>query len=364
MKTRRNIWPFGTNQPLGPRSYVVRRRPAGRPASTKAAARAERESAAERKERTLSDPNLEKKLRAWYAKGGTLNEFLSANPGTFNNFFDESSEGKSKMYQGYRIWPVFGGWKTSLSALATFGSEREVKQFIDTYFARRNPAGTRGEFQRCVDAVASRGGAYDPRAVCAAMERRKYGQKELTRRSVAGRKAAKRKSRNPAAASAAVYEEFHGRPSSEEVTVIDKLHVHENLAGLGSLRKIVADCVDGKRHEIVGFGKAILCSNETKNQLFIRGGDQALDLAEFGISRPHELETIGVVVEIWYFTTKDHLGKEGGTAIYFHKAGETRTFSGRTKMAGYGPDLIYRVRDKLLEFSGGTYEIRAEGIDK
>jgi hypothetical protein len=33
-------------------------------------------------------------------------------------------------------------------------------------------------------------------------------------------------------------------------------------------------------------------------------------------------------------------------------------------MAGYGPDLIYRVRDKLLEFSGGTYEIRAEGIDK
>ena len=28
------------------------------------------------------------------------------------------------------------------------------------------------------------------------------------------------------------------------------------------------------------------------------------------------------------------------------------------------PDLIYRVRDEQLEFSGGSYEIRAEGIDK
>ena len=85
MKTRRNIWPFGTNQPLGPRvSYGKRTRATSRsvrPVSAKQAAKQERESAAERRERTLSDPNFEKKLRAHYARGGTLNEFLAENPG-------------------------------------------------------------------------------------------------------------------------------------------------------------------------------------------------------------------------------------------------------------------------------------------
>jgi hypothetical protein len=61
---------------------------------------------------------------------------------------------------------------------------------------RANP-GLTGRFKKCVAAVSSRGGAYDPKAVCAAEERRKYGQKALTAASVAGKKRATRKRGNP-----------------------------------------------------------------------------------------------------------------------------------------------------------------------
>jgi hypothetical protein len=174
---------------------------------------------------------------------------------------------------------------------------------------------------------------------------------------------AERKVKNPASAAAEVYEEFHGTPSTSVLEVRDRVHTHEHLAELGRLELLVVNGIDGYEHRISGFKGARLCSNETKDQLFIRGGDQKVGLGDYGIKPPHEVETLGQVTEIQYFTTKTHLGSEGGTAIYFHKAGTTSE-NGRHKKVGYGPDLIYRVRDKALEFSGGTYEIRAEGIDK
>jgi hypothetical protein len=169
--------------------------------------------------------------------------------------------------------------------------------------------------------------------------------------------------RNPSDGAAEVYEEFHGRPSSEVLTVSEKIHYHKNLAALGELRNLVVLARDGAKVTLSRFKKAILCTNEQKNQLFVRGGDQAVDVREFGIKTPHEVETLGKVLELAYFTRKDHLGDEGGTALYFHVAGETNE-NGKRKMAGWSPDLIYRVRDEALEFSGGSYTIRAEGVDK
>ena len=46
-------------------------------------------------------------------------------------------------------------------------------------------------FEKCVEDVTARGSAYDPRAVCATAGRRKYGQAEMTRRAIAGRRAAR-----------------------------------------------------------------------------------------------------------------------------------------------------------------------------
>ena len=117
-----------------------------------------------------------------------------------------------------------------------------------------------------------------------------------------------------------------------------------------------------------GFKKALLAFNEAKNQLYVEGGDQALsaeELQNFGIREPHETEVLGKVVAVDYFTTKDHLGEEGGTAVYGHQF-RTTNENGQhvvVTIAQY-PTLIYRVLDEQLEFAGGSYTIRAEGIDQ
>jgi len=171
--------------------------------------------------------------------------------------------------------------------------------------------------------------------------------------------------KNPADGAAAVFKEFHGYPSDQIVTVKKEIHHHEHLAAAGELKKLVVKGVDRQIHSIKGFKGALLAFDERKRQLFVEGGDQSLDLVEFGIREPHELETLGKVIDIDYHTTKTHLGDEGGTAVYAHTF-RTTNENGQhvvVTIARY-PDLIYRVLDEQLEFSGGSYTIRREGIDK
>ena len=80
---------------------------------------------------------------------------------------------------------------------------------------------------------------------------------------------------------------------------------------------------------------------------------------------PHETETLGRVTNIGYQTNKTHLGDEGGEAVYVHKFRSTNKAGKHVvvKIARY-PDLIYDVRNEQLLFSGGSYEILREGIDK
>ncbi len=170
---------------------------------------------------------------------------------------------------------------------------------------------------------------------------------------------------NPASASADVFEEFHGHPSAELIEVKKRVHSHEHLAAAGRLERLVVLGVDGREHEIEGFGKScFLAFNEAKSQLFIEGGDQSINLDDFGIRKPHEMETLGRVKVIDYHTDKSHLGDEGGRATYTHtfrttnKGGKHVTI----KPAKY-PTLIYDVVNEQLLLSGGSYSIRAEGID-
>jgi len=92
-----------------------------------------------------------------------------------------------------------------------------------------------------------------------------------------------------------------------------------------------------------------------------------VNLSDFGIdlNRAHELETLGRVTNIDYDTNKTHLGKEGGRATYEHGFRMTNENGEHivVKIARY-PDLIYSVPDEQLLFSGGSYFIRAEGIDQ
>ena len=161
----------------------------------------------------------------------------------------------------------------------------------------------------------------------------------------------KRKSNPPGSADAA-FESFHGKPSEETVTVTQEVHYHKYLAAAGELRKLVVFARNGTVVNLTGFGKALLCVNEAGTQLFIRGGSQSVDLKAFGITTVHEHEDLGEVQRVWYFTKKDHLGDEGGEAIYDHKFSQPY------------PRLQYDVRNEQLSFSGGRYVISPEGIDK
>jgi hypothetical protein len=178
--------------------------------------------------------------------------------------------------------------------------------------------------------------------------------------------AKKKLRRNPGDGAAEAYEDFHGKPSEETITVQEKIHFHRHLAAAGQLERLVIQPVDRKLPAVslTDFDGAILAFNEKRNQLFVKGGDQSVDLAMFGITELHEVETLGPVKVIDYFTTKEHLGKDGGTAIYVHRF-RTEERGGRTVIVKVmrWPDAIYYVRDKRIVFSGGSYTILPEGID-
>lgn len=178
-----------------------------------------------------------------------------------------------------------------------------------------------------------------------------------------------RKRGNPAAESIEAYRDFHGQDPKEMVSVTTKVHFHKHLAGAGELRFLVVDTLDGKYRVTIKFKKDVLLAfNEKRNQLFVEGGDQSVNLKDFGIDpeNAHELESLGKATRIGYFTEKVHLAKEdGGVAIYDHKFRMTNE-NGRhvtVRVAKY-PDVIYRVLDEHLEFSGGSYKILSEGIDQ
>lgn len=187
-----------------------------------------------------------------------------------------------------------------------------------------------------------------------------FGKKKVTlhlKRSKSG-KFTRRKNKgraNSVPDAEARYQSFHGRPSEQLVKVRTTLHTHDVLAGIGDLRKLKIKSANGRWKVTVKFLKPypILSMNEAATQLYIEGGDQSVNLKDFGITTPHEKEVLGHVTDVYYFTTKDHLRPEdGGTAVYHHKFGKIK------------PTMVYDVRNQLMEFAGGGYTIPDEGIDQ
>jgi hypothetical protein len=362
-KRKRNFWPFTTKETY----HRSRRASTGRAPSPKALAKAEKERESERLERKLSDAQLEAKLRKHYARGGNLREFLQANPGWRNDIAYQLADVEGHILAGFQTQGE--AFKEAQSVAASSGKRIEVVwrghdgDYRSRWFGKRVERGN----PRVFIGPKRKDGKYSARFVYEGTGRKidkLLDDEKLAQLRSDPRYAVYASGRsNPADAAADVYEEFHGRPSSEVVTVTEKLHYHKNLAELGELRTLIVQARDGAKVTLTRFKKASLCTNEAKNQMFVRGGDQSVDLKSFGIRTAHEIETLGRVVELAYFTTKDHLGDEGGTALYFHVAGETNE-NGKRKMAGWGPDLIYHTVDERLEFSGGSYTIRAEGVDK
>jgi len=177
----------------------------------------------------------------------------------------------------------------------------------------------------------------------------------------AGKKTPKhRRRKNPEDTSIAAYEDFHGKKPTVDTVVETPVKYHSNLAGLGRLEWLKVKRLDGRGVvTIEGFGKnCLLAENEARNQLFIVGGDQKVDLKVFGLSGNHERQVLGTCSEVAYFTNKKHLiEKDGGEGVYVHKFGKRK--GRKTEL----PFIVYDVRNKLLSFAGGGYTIPSEGID-
>jgi hypothetical protein len=290
----------------------------------------------------------------------------------------KGSRTKASSFGGYSIRRTESGEYVipKIDPDSRFEDLTQAKRFIRSY--KSNPV----KFDRCVKTVKKRGGAANAYAVCTAAGTRgkqrnarkrfwivtdngdllnTYGTKAeaekylrlLKQQSPSITARVKDSHReNPANAAAQAFEEFHGRPSEEVVTVTQKIHYHGNLAAIGELKALIGVPVGGGKFTLKGFDGAILCENEEKTQLFVRGGNQKVPTEEWNFPAKKELYDLGEVRVVEYFTTKDHLGKkDGGTAIYVHKFDPPY------------PELIYDVKNKQLLFAGGGYSMPPEGID-
>ncbi len=258
-----------------------------------------------------------------------------------------------------------------------------------------NPA----KLDRCVKEVARRGGARSPYAVCKAalknpasyrgMSSQKLEQikavmgphvyandflerdrarREMEKIEHALKLAYKReRQKNPAAAAAEAFKDFHGYDSKEVVTIKKRIHYHKHLAAAGEFEGFLVKPISGAKPGAVHIPGAILAFNEKRNQLFIEGGNQSLtndELKKFGVTTVHEHEVLGTILKVGYLTDKKHLGKHGGEAIYDHTFRATNR-AGRhviVKIAR-APFLTYDVPNQQFGISGGSYDIKPEGID-
>jgi hypothetical protein len=160
---------------------------------------------------------------------------------------------------------------------------------------------------------------------------------------------------NPADGAAEMYETFHGVPSESETVITEEIQYHGNLAELGTLVEIKVETLSGYR-AVLNFDSdpPLLCSSEDGKQLYIRGGDQSLDLSALhmdGDEWVRDSMVIGPITEFTYRTKKEFDGLK--KLEYFHKAGEE---------SGVRPDLIYDVLNKQVSVSGGQYEVRDIGV--
>jgi len=212
----------------------------------------------------------------------------------------------------------------------------------------------RGAFARCVAAVSARGTVRSPRGVCAAADRKKYGAKKFAAMARAGR--AKKSRRNPDDSAAESYEFFHGHEPEEVFEIEVSEHIHSVTWGVGKLvyLKIAAIGDPTKAVTLGDFGGTLVSANEKRTQLFFKGGNQAVNLRDFGIGFAHEEENLGALLEMGYDTNKTHLTPEtGGKAVFKHKFGQ-----GGKRL----PMIVYDVRNKQLSVVGGEYKIEATGI--
>lgn len=160
-----------------------------------------------------------------------------------------------------------------------------------------------------------------------------------------------RRRKNPEETAVEFYRKTHGRDPDVDVLVTETLQEHSSLAGVGRLEEMAIRTVTGETVDVWGFKGVVLASNEKGTQLFVKGGDQSVDLDDFDIEAKHEMQVLGQLVSVVYHTRKDHLTADtGGKGSYEHFFDKPR------------PTVIYDVRNKLLTIAGGAYVLKDVGV--
>lgn len=162
---------------------------------------------------------------------------------------------------------------------------------------------------------------------------------------------------NPAAPAAVMFEAFTGEPSEHETIVEETVHDHGHLADIAQLVGFSLRGVKGRLQ--FPDRETRLALNETGTQLYVRGGDQSINLTEFNriTTRPvdprKESVVLGDVVAVYYRAAKPFLGGEHTkSGLYGHKFKPTAL-----------PVLVYDTRSKLLALAGGVYYVKPRDYD-
>lgn len=157
-----------------------------------------------------------------------------------------------------------------------------------------------------------------------------------------------------AAAAAAMYEKFHGKPSTTTKIVTVEEDVPAEVADCGKLLQLDV-FIDGDRmaSELKAKGNVRVWTTPEGGQIYFGLGDQSIDIEAIGMGYllPKDHITIGPVKMIHYLSAKDFHNFE--PVHYYHRFGE---------QDGKMPWLNYDVRSRRMYLTGGTYQVRREGI--
>lgn len=178
---------------------------------------------------------------------------------------------------------------------------------------------------------------------------------------------------------------FHGREPRGVIELTEEEEYEDDLGILGQLMELNILKGNGKSFvpirfcKLAGDGKPdleledmIQLAANDKRPIYFKGGDQRLDLDRLekvglelgqveGKKKAGEFFVIGPVLSIVYWADKSHLEgpkyQSKGTQ-YEHYFGEEADKGEWGEM----PQLIYDAGNERMWLSGGSYEIRAEGI--
>lgn len=164
----------------------------------------------------------------------------------------------------------------------------------------------------------------------------------------------KKRKRNPNGEqeAAAMSESFHGRPAKEYIDIEGERLERRVLAQLGRLVYLAIETLEGERYKLRPSGARLACSPDGL-QLFIEGGDQAVDLKSLGFegSMVKDHVDLGDLYKLSYHTQKSFHNFE--QVDYWHNLGEE---------SGITPTLHYDRLNQLLYITGGNYRVQPEGI--